>query len=451
MKSERKVISTIQEKSILLNPNGTKLHLNSTKYYIFSAIFIVNSLYYILLNYPQSLENTLLSSPYNFSSFEYGIFYGISSLPNMILPLFFGIYIDKNGHSSWLTMLLGLSLIFGMILTTMGAYKISYSLMIIGRLFMGLGVENISVIIKKFLLQITTKEEIIAAWGIFLASNRLGAMSASLIPSLIYSNTNSVTQCFGVGIYLSVALIIFLFLALILTKKTHLLNEETITNVEMSSFSILKSFVKETSGLFWLLILISFCNISMFFGFFSTANNFLTDEANMGSIEASYFLIVFSSLCACFQPAAGFLLSKTGYYVSAIIIGSFINIIAFFTFLDMYGTNDSYLTLLPILLLALGYSFCATFMFSCFGLIVHPKNFGLAYGFLQNSLNAGMLFGPTIFGLIKGLTFETYSGYYWAIIETVGLEGIVIILALIVAAIDLKTIKKLTVKRLDDC
>ena len=184
----------------------------------------------------------------------------------------------------------------------------------------------------------------------------------------------------------------------------------------------------------------------MFYGFFSAANNFLTKEANLSSLEASYFLIIFSVFGALFQPVVGYILSKTGHIIFAIIIGSFIDIAAFVLFIEMYGTDDSALVLIPIFVLAFGYSACSTFIFSAFGLIVSPKNFGLAYGILQNSVNFGFLIGPLVFGYIKGYTEEYQNGYFWAIVETIGVQGIVAVLAFVILLMDLHTTKKLCIK-----
>ncbi len=445
MKIERK--ATPQEKAILIKLPEAQARLSSTRYYIFTLIFLTNTLYYTLVNFPQGIQTALLLPPYSFSSFEYGVFFGISSLPNVILPLFVGISTDKNGYSSLLVISLGLCAFVGMIFITIGTYKTSLTIMILGRLIMGVGIENIDMIIKKILLQINTKEESVAAWGIFLASNRIGSMLASGAPALIYSATNSVTICFFVGILISVAFCIFFFFGMILMKKNMQNKSEIISpDVGLSTFSLLRIFSKEIEGVFWMLTILACLNFCMFNGFFSEANNFLTKEANLDSLDASYFLIVFSVFGALFQPLMGIILSKTGYTIFALIIGSFIDIAAFIIFIELYGTDDSALVLIPILLLAFGYSACTTFIYSAFGLIVSPKNFGLAYGIFQNCINFGILIGPLLFGYIKDSTAEYQEGYFWAIVETMGLQGIISFLAFVILIMDFLTTRKLCIK-----
>jgi len=445
MKKDSQTI--LQEKAILIASIDTRFQLESTKYYIFALIFLSNVLCYILSGYPQGLETALQSPPFDFSGLEYGIFYGICSFPNIILPLFIGIHIDKNGFSSLLILILSLFTFCGAIIITVGSHYVSWGYMCLGRLLLGVGVENIGLILKKILLQITTKDESVAAWGLFLVSNRIGSMIASWFPPYFYSITESVTSSFFVAILFDLALIIFLFFALILTTKTQTLHTTVCTTGEISSWSILKNFSRETPWVFWIMTLLNCINFYVFYGFFSSANSFLTKEANLDSVDASYFLIIFSTFCGLFQPFIGYLFSKIGYYVYAIIIGSLINLSAFSLFLIMYGTDDSYLVLIPILLLGFGYSCCSTFVFSGFGVIVSPKNHGLAYGMLQNCLNIGALAGPLVFGIVKDMTRNYDDGYFWAIMETLIAQGLIGVLGVVILVVDFLTIKSLSVKR----
>ena len=447
MKTEQRL--SPQEKIVLMRGADMRFELESTKYYIFTFVFLSNILYCTLIGYPQGLETQLVKAPFNFSSFEYGAFYASSALPNLVLPLFVGIFIDKNGFSTFLVLILSLCLIFGSVLVTFGTYYVSWWYMCLGRLFFGLGAENISLISRKLLLQIFTVEESVAAWGVYLASNRLGSLMGSWFPPYFYALTQSMTGTFLVGVLFSMALIIFLFFALILTKKTQTLNHQMSSEVELGSFELLKRFKRETTSIFWLLLALDGLNFYMFYGFSSSANSFLVHEANLDTVDASYFLMIFSTFCALFQPVVGYIFSKYGYIVLAIIIGSVINVAAFGLFMGMYGTDDSYLVLIPILILALGYSTCTTFVFSGFGLIVSPKYHGLAYGFFQNCINFGFLFGPLVFGIVKDVTKDYDSGYFWAIFEIMIAQIIIGVLGISIFILDHFTIKVLSVKKLD--
>ena len=56
----------------------------------------LSGLYYCMDN-PAPLKHALLSEPYNLTERQWSALYSIYSLPNIILPLLGGIFIDKIG------------------------------------------------------------------------------------------------------------------------------------------------------------------------------------------------------------------------------------------------------------------------------------------------------------------------------------------------------------------
>ena len=61
----------------------------------FGCFFLMGS-YYCFDN-PAPLKNILTSPPYDLSEAQWSGLYSIYSFPNMVLPLFGGIFIDKIG------------------------------------------------------------------------------------------------------------------------------------------------------------------------------------------------------------------------------------------------------------------------------------------------------------------------------------------------------------------
>jgi len=62
---------------------------------LFGCFFLTGS-YYCFDN-PSVIQSTLEKEPYNLSSSKYGYLYEVYSLPNCVLPLFGGIFLDKIG------------------------------------------------------------------------------------------------------------------------------------------------------------------------------------------------------------------------------------------------------------------------------------------------------------------------------------------------------------------
>ena len=61
----------------------------------FGCFFLMGS--YFCFDNPAPLKNTLQKPPYNLSEAQWSGLYSIYSFPNMVLPLFGGIFIDKIG------------------------------------------------------------------------------------------------------------------------------------------------------------------------------------------------------------------------------------------------------------------------------------------------------------------------------------------------------------------
>ena len=118
-----------------------------------------------LQGYPQGLQSLLTSTPYNFSNFEYGIFYGITTFPNIIIPIFLGFYIDKHGIGISFVTILQIFMLVGTAIVTVGSYYISYPVMVVGRFFQGVGTENIQVVINHMIIKVESKEEGLKMWG----------------------------------------------------------------------------------------------------------------------------------------------------------------------------------------------------------------------------------------------------------------------------------------------
>ena len=61
----------------------------------FGCFFLMGS--YFCFDNPAPLKNLLLAPPYNLSNAQWSALYSIYSFPNMVLPLFGGIFVDKIG------------------------------------------------------------------------------------------------------------------------------------------------------------------------------------------------------------------------------------------------------------------------------------------------------------------------------------------------------------------
>ena len=76
----------------------------------------------------------------HFSNLQYNLLFSVYSMPNIILPILGGLLIDKINAELCLILFISLEVI-GQFLFAVGSNLLNYSLIIIGRVFYGLGGE----------------------------------------------------------------------------------------------------------------------------------------------------------------------------------------------------------------------------------------------------------------------------------------------------------------------
>ena len=454
MKYENEKKSQALESSNLINDPSKKWSLKSTRYYIFFFDFWACAFATGINNFPSGIQANLMEEPYNFTNFEYGIFYGITGLPNIILPLLVGNFLDKYGFKSYMIVTLEISLMLGMILITFGSYYTSYICMVFGRVLMGIGSENLQVLIKRFILLISTKEESTTFWGVFLVSIRVGWIIGSAVPPLVYSASSSVTITFMVCTLFGLLTCISIHSAFILFEKTSipLASEEQIIDLteekpHTAYFNQLKNFFKEAGLLFWLSAILLFLNFTVYSGIGSEANVLIMDFINVSSVTAGYYLIYYNSVMGICQPFIGFVFARIGYLVYSVLIGSLIMVISMVIFIEIYQSNATLIAFLPLGLTAFGYDLCSNFVFSSVGFIIEKKYYGIAFGVVQSGIEFGGLFGPVTLGIIKDLSLDNMYGYFWVLVETGILELIIFILGIFILLLDYFNSKKICSKR----
>ena len=106
-----------------------------------ACCFLLGS--YFCYDNPGPLE-TQLESQFGMDSTQFSLLYTVYSIPNMFLPIFGGLFLDKIGIRSGL-LLFTTILTFGQFVFMIGGYKADYNIMLAGRVIFGLGGECMSV------------------------------------------------------------------------------------------------------------------------------------------------------------------------------------------------------------------------------------------------------------------------------------------------------------------
>ena len=123
------------------------LYLNKTMKKRWRWLMLFLCCTFVISNYfcydnPASLELQLEERLV--SEEQYGLLYTVYAIPNLVLPLVGGIFLDKVGQRNGL-LLFTVILCLGQGIIMLGGYQLSFPLMLVGRVIFGIGCESMYV------------------------------------------------------------------------------------------------------------------------------------------------------------------------------------------------------------------------------------------------------------------------------------------------------------------
>lgn len=431
----------MENKRLVLNleaQNESKdLCINLNMTLVLISILLNCAFINVLLLYPQGIQSNLMEDPYNFSTFEYGVYYSIYCLPSIVSPLIFGFYLDKNGIQLKSFLMISFLNVSGLIIEAIGAYFFNFYLMILGRFIIGGSNECNSFLGKRLLLLLFTKKEMILIWGLYLFALRIGSSFGSGVAPYLYDLTNNIPILYIftviIGILIGLLMLYGYFKIQSIKELSNRLDK--IDNELIYWKDLLLDFMHEAEKIVWIAIAMIVLNFMRLSAFMSEMNKIIMEETSDTETQAANYIILYDFLLGVFQIFFSYVFSKTGYYILQIFIGSPNVIIAITFFLPAYTSIDANdRIMIAIVWISLAYSLESNFMFSCLGCSMPAKYYGMTYGIFQSCINIGSLSGTLIFSLIR-----EYSGnYILPLCETLALEFITLMTAITIFVLDRK-------------
>ena len=165
-----------------------------------ACCFLLGS--YFCYDNPGPLE-TQLESQFGMDSTQFSLLYTVYSIPNMFLPIFGGLFLDKIGIRSGL-LLFTTILTFGQFVFMIGGYKADYNIMLAGRVIFGLGGECMSVAQSAVISSWFRGKELAFALGLNITIGRLGSVANAAIVPAVYETS-------GLGNALMIGFMICIF------------------------------------------------------------------------------------------------------------------------------------------------------------------------------------------------------------------------------------------------
>eukprot|EP00331_Platyophrya_macrostoma_P028451 CAMPEP_0176444524 /NCGR_PEP_ID=MMETSP0127-20121128/23114_1 /TAXON_ID=938130 /ORGANISM="Platyophrya macrostoma, Strain WH" /LENGTH=462 /DNA_ID=CAMNT_0017830049 /DNA_START=22 /DNA_END=1410 /DNA_ORIENTATION=+ len=370
---------------------------------------------YFSYDNPQALQAPLEdpAGKYDLSGLQFNLLYSVYSFPNIILPLFGGVLVDKIGARVAILIFSSI-LILGQAIFTFGLYKYSYTIMIIGRVVFGLGGESLSVAQSAIVSKWFRGKELAFALGFNISVARLGSSINSVatpmmakdgdlwIPALVGVCFCALSTCCGIGLS---------YMDKESDRREGITKATEISPDEQIQFSDIKNF----RALFWLLLTSCLLIYGSFFGFTNNGNSILVTIFGMGTDRAGQLLTIVYISSACLTPVIGAFSDKFGRRTGTMLISNSLLIIAHFTMAFFPESNEpNYFALVPLFLIGIFYSSYAAVFWPCVPLVVEAKAVGTAFGIITAFQNGMLSLNPVIMGAIQDATSEHKGGFMYS-------------------------------------
>jgi len=396
---------------------------------------------YFCYDNPQALEDDL-ETRIPLTTFDYDLLYSVYSFPNIILPFFGGLLIDKIGVRVALIGFAGL-LIVGQTIVAFGASQKSLALMVAGRVVFGLGGESLTVAQSAITAKWFKGKEVAFAMGATLCVARLGSSLNSVLSPKIYHWREELGDAFFVGVLLCIVSWIGSIVLAYIDKKADAQEGGVKTEVEKIRMQDFKEFTR----LFYLLMFNCFLIYGAFFGLNSNLNKLMVARFGFTDKEAGNYIPIVYLASAVITPFFGLFTDRYGKRVLLMFISSVIFLgdhllIAFLKDTTPEG-RINYGMVGALAGVGLFYSTYAAIFWPCVALVVKENIVGTAYGIITAFQNLMLTIIPLAIGAVQGATADYKGGYFWTEIM---LAGIVVFGLAVTAAMyfeDLRSGKKL--------
>lgn len=175
------------------------------------------------------------------ASFEtrFNLLYTVYSIPNVILPLFGGNFVDRFGAPRCLA-LFAFTVFCGSVLLSIGVANKSWHLMYFGRFTFGLGAESLCVAQSTITSEWFEGKEVAFAMGIGLSVSRLGSIWNNIVSPKV-ANSANIEISFWIGAVLTlVSLLLAGVIVLVDRKATKKIKRRTVDGLEPLTMALLE-------------------------------------------------------------------------------------------------------------------------------------------------------------------------------------------------------------------
>lgn len=379
----------------------------------FSCMLLMGS--YFSYDNPQALQGQLEdpNGRYKLTGVQFNLLYSVYSFPNIILPLFGGILVDKIGARIAI-LLFSCLLILGQCVFAFGVSEASFTWMIIGRVIFGLGGESLSVAQSAIVAKWFRGRDLAFALGFNISVARLGSSINSVGSPAMAAKGDLWIPCFvGVG-FCVVSTICGLFLGW-MDKESDRREGITKSHDIDETDEIHWGDIKKFRLLFWLLLANCLLIYGSFFGFTNNGNDILVKIFGLTADRAGMLLTIIYITSAVFTPIMGKISDTFGKRTGTMLLATALLVCAHSIFaFSPVSTSANYFALVPLMLTGIFYASYAAVFWPCVPLVVEPKIVGTGFGIISAFQNGMLAVNPLIMGAIQDATRPDKGGFFYS-------------------------------------
>jgi len=401
---------------------------------------------YFCFDNPQALQAAIVDD-FKINTFWYNLLYSVYAFPNIILPFFGGMFVDKFGVRLGIN-LFSFLLIIGQGVVTFGAYSHNYNLMLAGRVIYGFGGESLGVAQSVLISKWFKGKELALALGATLCFSRLGSSFNSFFSPMVYGWFHEVYAPFLVGAFFCVfSFISGLFANYFDNKADEMDVTESRNNDNPLSTASIKDF-KSFTLIYYLLLLNGFFLYGGFYGLNTNINDLMVQRFGFNSEQAGQLIPIIYLCAAVIIPLFGMYTDYKGKRAFFMLISSAIFVAdhLILAYLPSSPKGVPNYSIVGILFgVGLFYSTYAAIYWPCIPLVVKERLVGTAYGIATALQNLMLTIIPMVLGVIHDHTNTAKQkfGYYWTEITLAGLVVLGFFTTLAIYIEDMRTGERL--------
>ncbi|KAK9760556.1 hypothetical protein K7432_015294, partial [Basidiobolus ranarum] len=351
--------------------------------------------------------------------YQVSVLFMVTSLPNVIFPIFGGILLDKYGSSVAL-ILFSILMCIGQAVFSIGVTTRAFWLMCVGRCFLGIGCGSLEIVQGKVTTDWFRGSLLAFALALNLTVGRWGSAADALLSPWICKLTDVITVSW---IGFLVCLFSGLCALMLIRLDTPLARQKAGVPLEACSGGEEEVSVKDILKLrlsFWLICLLIIALYGSVQPFLYVSSDFLQYKWYPGdSQRAGAIMSIPNIISSIGSPLCGLLVDRIGYH-GPIMTLSAAMIVGVHTLL---GLTD----ITPVLgytVLGIAYSLFASAVWPCIPCIVNEKQLGTASGIAGIFFNLSISGGPLIVGQIQVITHSyTAMEMFFLTLALVGFIG----------------------------